>query len=88
MKAVILYHPESEESSKVEDFCREFNRRTGDSIEKLSVDSREGSRQAELYDIMQYPAIIIFKDDGSFVKHWVGMPLPLINDVEGYLVQR
>ncbi len=86
MKAVILYRPDSEDARAVEEFVREFTRRTNRDIELINIDTVEGTNMAELYDIMQYPAVVVIKDDGALVKHWVGVPLPLVNDVDGYLV--
>lgn len=86
MKAVILYRPDSEDARAVEEFVREFTRRTNRDIELIDIDTVEGTNMAELYDIMQYPAVVVIKDDGALVKHWVGVPLPLVNDVDGYLV--
>lgn len=88
MKAVILYRADSEDSRAVEEFVREFSRRTNRDIEQVDVDSIEGTRMAELYDIMRHPAVLVTKDDGALVKSWLGVPLPLVNDVDGYLVQQ
>ncbi len=84
----MLYRPESEDSRAVDEFVREFTRRTNKQIQEVDIDTIEGTRLAELFDILQYPSVVVTKDDGSYVKHWVGVPLPLVNDVDGYLVQQ
>lgn len=88
MKAVILYRPNSEHARAAENFVTEFKRRTNKKIQVIDVDSVEGIRMVEVFDIPQYPAVVVTQEDGSYLKHWGGEPLPLINDVAGYLVQR
>lgn len=85
MKALVIYRPDSEQARKVEEFIRSFRERTGKDIEAISIDTRDGSSTASLYDIMQHPAILVTQDDGALVKDWVGDNLPLIDDVAGYL---
>lgn len=70
MKAVILYQPNTELESSVEEYVREFGRETGKSIALVDSDSTQGIDIAQLYDIMQFPAIVVFRDDGSFVDSW------------------
>lgn len=87
MKLVILYRPNDEHASEVESFVRDFQRQfyeAGKKIEMISMDSREGANKAELYDIVQFPSILAVANDGSVLNAWVGMPLPLMNDVAGY----
>lgn len=86
MKALVIYRPDSEYARIVEEFLHNFRERTGKEIEAISVDTRDGSSTASLYDIMQHPAVLVVKDDGSLVKDWVGDHLPLVDDVAGYLV--
>lgn len=71
MKAVILYQPNSELESSVNEYVREFGRETGKTIALTDSNSIQGVEIAKLYDIMQFPAIIVFKDDGSFIESWV-----------------
>lgn len=89
MKVVILYRPNSEHASEVEAYVRDFQRQfveAGQKIEMVSMDSREGVAQASLYDIMQFPAILAVANDGSILNAWIGMPLPLMNDIAGYAI--
>lgn len=86
MKAVVLYHPASEHSRAVEEFAHNIKAQTGIELDLLSVDTVEGSRKAEVYDITQYPAVLVTKDDGSMQKMWQGETLPLINEVVSYLI--
>ncbi len=86
MKALILYRANSEHGRVVDEFVSEFKHRTSKDLILLDVDTKEGANQAELYDVMQYPAVLTVRDDGQLAKSWVGTPLPLVNDVAGYLV--
>lgn len=87
MKLLILYRPRSEFATEVETFVRDFQRQfeAGQRIEMLSVDTREGAAEASLYDILSFPAILALADDGKVLNIWVGMPLPLMNEVAGYV---
>lgn len=87
MKAVILYKPDSEFSRSVEEFVHDFRSRTPYQIEVVDADSNEGTAMADLYDIMQNPTVLAIREDGQLVKSWSGVPLPLVNDVAGYLAQ-
>lgn len=85
MKAFILYRPQSEFARPVEEYIREFESRRGKSIELVSLDTMEGSDMARLYDIVQYPALLVIRDDGQILKAWQGTRLPLMDEVAGYL---
>lgn len=87
MKLVILYRPRSEKARSVEEYVREFYRRTGHKIELLDVDSKQGSQTAQLYDIMQQPAVVALAEDGKLVQCWLGESMPLMDDVTGYLTR-
>ena len=85
MKAVALYHPVSEHARKVEEYARDMERLQRISIELVSLESTRGAEMARLYDIVRYPAIVVAQDNGNMMKLWEGMPLPLMNEVAGYL---
>lgn len=85
MKASILYHPESEFARMVEEYAHDFERQKGTVIELISLETRQGADLAALYEIVAYPALLVRQDNGDLVKHWEGEPLPLMNEVAGYL---
>lgn len=87
MRLLILYRPNSEHERVVEEFVRNFRREhdIGKKLEMLSVDTRDGSATASIYDVLSFPAILALADDGSVLQLWSGMPLPLMNDVAGYI---
>lgn len=39
---------------------------------------------ASLYDVMQYPAIVVVRDNGEIAQFWQGDQLPLMNEVASY----
>lgn len=86
MKVVVLYRPNSEHARTVEEFVDTLKRRnpSSDKIEMVSLDTRDGSATASLYDVMQYPAILALQNDGQLVKDWQGSTMPLANEVSAY----
>ena len=86
MKIIALYRPVSEHGRVVDEFAREFSRRTAKSIDLIDVDSSEGIRLVQLYDITNYPCILAVTNDGTMQNSWVGTPLPLLDEVSGYSI--
>lgn len=86
MKVVVLYRPDSEHASATEAFVRDLERmhELADKLEILNIDSREGADLAKLYDIVQYPGILVLNDFGSIVHSWQGDQFPLLDEVAGY----
>ena len=69
----------------VEEFIRDYQRAGHHgTVEALNIDTREGSATASLYDVMQYPTIMVTRQDGSIVRSWEGKSLPLQNEVAAY----
>lgn len=85
MKLIVLYHPNSEFATPVENFVNECTQHTREKIEKVSLETREGASLASVYDSLDYPAVIVAKDDGQLIKDWQGADLPPIGEVIGYL---
>ena len=86
MKVLILYRPNSEHATTVETFVRDLQHQhdLGDRIETMSVDTREGSATAALYDIWQFPAILALADEGRVLNIWLGEQMPLMDEVTAY----
>lgn len=85
MKLLVLYRPNSEHARVVENFVKEFQSRTSQEVEVIDVDSRDGVHKVEVYDAMQHPCVLVTTDGGQPQKMWSGTPLPLVNDVLGFL---
>ena len=85
MKVVILYRPNSEHSRLIEEFARDYQQRhPSEHFEIISLDTRDGSALASLYDVMQYPAILVMTGAGVIQKVWQGDSLPLMDEVASY----
>jgi hypothetical protein len=85
MRLVVLYRPDSEYARGVEAFVHDYQRwHDAGKLEILNYDSRDGSATASLYDIMQQPAILALREDGSVLKTWEGSTLPLMDEVASY----
>lgn len=86
MRVLILYRPQSEHGRLVDEFIDNFKSSgTPGRLEAISIDTREGSSTAVLYDVTQYPAVLILRDDGILQHLWQGLDLPLVNEVEAYI---
>ena len=87
MKVAILYRSKSEHERKVLDFERDFEARSGKTVELLDVNTREGSAMANLYDVMSYPSLVAVSGDGMVQHVWNGAEsMPLINEVMFYTI--
>lgn len=84
MKVIMLYHPQSAHARTVEQYAHDFERQRGEVIELVSLETKEGSTMASLYDIIEYPALLVLSNDGQLMKNWEGEQLPLMNEVAGY----
>lgn len=86
MKLTILYKERSEHAREVATFVEMMRRMHPDKVAELvDVETRDGAAMASLYDIMQYPAVMITAYDGSvhFLKQ--GLPMPQVGEVAGQL---
>lgn len=85
MKVVVIYRPSSEHARQIEQFVADYQRVHPDGrLEILNLDTREGDAAATLYDIVNYPAILVTREDGSVLNTWVGTELPLMDEIAGY----
>ncbi len=82
MRVSVIYRSNSEHERQVLEFEREFEYRTGHSLELLDVNTRDGSAMASLYDIMMYPMVLAISNEGSILQSWqASSGMPLINEV-------
>jgi len=84
MKVIVLYRPNSDHARVVEEYLRDFQSQHASRVEALSIDTREGSATATLYDVVRYPAILVIQNDGYVSKIWEGDPLPLMDEIASY----
>lgn len=72
----------------MEEYAHDFTRQQGItiSIELVSLDTRDGASMASLYDVVQYPAIVVTAENGSILKFWQGPDEtpPLMTELAAY----
>lgn len=85
MKLLILYHPDNEFATSVENFAKECSKHTTKVVETISLETLEGARLVDVYALVEYPSILVLRDDGQMVKLWQGPDLPLVSEVIGEL---
>ena len=84
MRVAIIYKVESDHAREVLDYLRDVKRQTGNEIEEIDPDTRDGSGFCRTYDIVEYPTMVAL-DDGGILQHmWRGRPLPTISEVSYY----
>lgn len=86
MKALVLYHPDSDHARSVLTFKGDLERLSTSTLELVSLETKEGAEKAKVYGITRYPAILVTTESGEMLKFWEGEVLPTINEVVSYLV--
>ncbi len=87
MKAVMLYHPGQEYSRQVEEYINDFTRSRGRTIEPINIDTKDGAETARQYDVVQYPCLMVLREDGQLMNMWQGIDsFPLMNELDSYLL--
>lgn len=82
----MFYRQKSEQASQVEDYLRDLTRLHDiheQDIKVIDPDTRDGATDADLYDIMAFPGIVVTDSNGQFVHSWSG-DLPLMDELMGY----
>ena len=87
MRVFCLYRPNSETERSVIELNAELKRRMNVELELISMDTVEGDRLAQVYEIMQFPAVLAVDSGGVLHKSWAEGNLPLLNELSYYLQQ-
>lgn len=88
MRLTVLYRDNSEHARAVTDFVEMLSRRyPGKTATLLDIDTREGSAEATVHGVVQYPAMLLISYDGRVMQQWEGLPLPLLDEVAGQIVE-
>jgi len=86
MKVLVFYRQNSEHARKVEEYLRDLVR-THDIHEQdiriIDPDTRDGSADASLYDVVSFPGVVVTDASGQFVHSWSG-ELPLMDELMSY----
>ncbi len=89
MRLVVLYRKNSEQYRPVYEFIEMMSRRHPDKhVHELDIDTRDGAADAVLYGVTQYPALVMTAFNGTVIEMWQGLPMPLIDQVAGMLVEQ
>jgi hypothetical protein len=87
MNLSIVYRERSDHARSVAEFVENLRRRYPDKSAKLyDIETRDGAAEASLYDIVQYPAVVVTSGDGRLLMLREGEPLPLIDEIASYLL--
>lgn len=87
MRVFCLYRPNTESERPVMELNAELKRRMNVELELISMDTIEGDQLAQVYDILQFPAVVAVDSAGILHKSWVEGNLPLLNELSYYLQQ-
>ena len=82
-----MYRPNSEHERGIIELNRELLRRINKELELVSIDTVEGDNLARVYDVTQYPAVIVTDSGGVMQRSWMEGSLPLINELSYYMQQ-
>lgn len=85
MRTILLYRPNSEHERQALDYLRDFTAQTGKKLPTMDPDSPAGTDLCRMYDIMQFPAILVTDDDGAMQNLWTGGNLPTYSEVSYYI---
>ena len=86
MKTLLIYRKNHETERTALDYIRDFKMRTGRDLDTMDADTPEGIELCRLYDIMDYPAILVRNDDGHMQNLWMGAgSMPTISEVSYYV---
>ena len=85
MKVVVVYKQESDYARSIIDWLREFRRQTGKSVEEIDPDTRSGEIFCRDYEVVEYPTLVAFDDEGRVHAMWRGTMLPTISEVSYYV---
>lgn len=81
MRVVCVWREGYDYSRTVEEWLREFERRTSKEIESLDPGTREGESFCQAYDIVEYPSILALDENGAVAAMWRGEMLPTFDEV-------
>ena len=84
MRVICIYRDNQDYSRMVTDWLENFRRQTGREIEIMDPDTNTSF--CETYDIVEYPTILALGDMGDVRAVWRGRDLPLIDEVNYYML--
>lgn len=85
MRTFIVYKPESDHARSVITFLHDFTKQTGKTLETVDPETADGASVCRMYDVVEYPSIVVVDGDGIIQNIWRGLPLPTISEVSYYV---
>ena len=85
MKTLLLYRPNSEHERQALNYLRDFTAQTGKTLPTLNPDTPEGTDVCRLYDILQFPTILVTDAEGHMQNLWTGERLPTFSELSYYV---
>ncbi len=86
MRIVMVYKKESDATREVAEWLEAFRQRSELEVEELDPETLEGEGFCTARDIVRYPAVVVCDSEGKTYFTHQGRPLPMIDDVLGYVV--
>ena len=87
MRIVAVYKEFSDHAREMDEWLDQFERRSGQTVERIDPESLDGETFCASRDIVRYPTIAVVGDDGKTYEMWSGSPLPVIDEVMGYIAR-
>ena len=87
MRVIVVYKQFSDHAREVDEWIREFEHRSNREVEVLVPEMPDGEIFCTSRDIVEYPAIAVTDTDGKTYETWTGTPLPVIDEVMGYIAR-
>lgn len=84
MRVVCVSRENADYARGVREWLEGFRRQTGREIEVLNPDENVGF--CEVYDIVEYPTILVVDEAGRVLASWRGTKMPLIDEVLYYML--
>ena len=88
MRTILICKDDQDYTRDVLTWMKDFEHQAGTGlIEEINPETTEGENLVTVYDLLEYPAIMVLADDGSVVQMWKGMPLPSPDEVSYFARQ-
>jgi hypothetical protein len=81
MRIYIFYRPDSEHERITKEYAERLEKEQDVKVRLINVNTRDGYADASIYDVMQYPTVMVTRDDGQMAKMWAGTDFPQVSDI-------
>jgi hypothetical protein len=81
MRIYIFYRPNSEHERITKEYAERLEKEQDVKVRLVDVNTRDGYADANIYDVMQYPTVMVTRDDGQMSKMWSGTDFPQVSEI-------